>query len=210
MKQIRPDSLNSHTLTRATRRLARLDPDLRRLVRQHGPPPLWARPPGFATLVQIILEQQVSLASARAVFRRLQDLGEVSPATVLEQGEKGLRGCGFTRQKSGYCVDLAGRIRSGELQLDTLPGLPTDEVRRQLKQVRGIGDWSADIYLLMALLRPDVWPSGDLALAEGIRRLRGLETRPDPARQQQIARRWKPWRAVAARIVWFDYLDGKG
>lgn len=142
-------NLDTATLARGVRALARRDPDLARLARQHGPPPLWARPPGFATLVYIILEQQVSLASARAAFERLRQAGRgtVTPRLVLRLDDARLKAVGFSRQKAGYARALAQAVLARELDLPALAGLDDDTARAQLLRHKGIGPWTADIYL---------------------------------------------------------------
>lgn len=200
--------LTQESLAIAVRELADRDPDLGAVVERFGPPPLWDRPEGFATLTHIILEQQVSLASAKAAFDRLQAAaGEVTPGQFLELDDAGLLVIGFSRQKARYVRDLARAILSGALDLTGLAGLPDDDVLRTLVAVNGIGPWSASIYLLMALRRPDVWPAADLALAEAVGRVKGLARRPDPARMEVLAEEWRPWRSVAARLFWHDYLS---
>ena len=195
-------------LHRATRALARRDPDLARVVRAHGPPPLWQRRPGFATLVHLSLEQQVSLASARAAFARARMLARpFTPANVLVLDERELRVAGFSRQKTAYCRNLARAILDKDLQLGRLPSLEDDEVRRQLTAVKGIGNWTADIYLLMVLGRPDVWPLGDIALAQAAREIKRLLGRPSGNELLAIGESWRPWRAVAARVLWHHYLS---
>jgi DNA-3-methyladenine glycosylase II len=176
------------------------------LVR-HGPPPLWARPAGFATLSRIILEQQVSLASAAAVYRRLEaGLGRLTSGSVAAAGERRIRVLGVTRQKASYLVRLARAVDSGRLDLAALACLPDDEARAALLRLKGIGPWSADIYLLMALRRPDVWPAGDLALATAARAIKRLRRRPSPERLTRLAEPWRPYRSVAARMLWQHYL----
>jgi len=195
-------------LHKATRTLARRDPDLARVVRAHGPPPLWQRRPGFATLVHIILEQQVSLASARAAFDRARLLARpFTPANFLELDDRDLRVAGFSRQKTEYCRNLARAILDKELQLGRLATLDDDEVRRRLTSIKGIGNWTADIYLLMVLGRPDVWPLGDIALAQAAREIKRLELRPSGNELHAIGESWRPWRAVAARVLWHHYLS---
>ena len=189
--------------------LGRRDADLRMIVRQFGTPPMWRRAPGFATLVQIVLEQQVSLASGRAIYKRLrQRLGRVSPTAVLELGEHRLRKVGITRQKSAYLLHLATALIDGAVSLKKLTGMNDMEVRETLIRIKGIGPWTADVYLLMALGRLDVWPAGDLALAVATQNVKSLKRRPDPKELEQIAESWRPWRAVAARILWLYYLRG--
>jgi DNA-3-methyladenine glycosylase II len=189
--------------------LARRDRRLRTLVDLHGPPPLWARPAGFATLLRIILEQQVSLASAKALYTRLANTaGEVAPPAILALGVPGLQSLGFTRQKAGYCHALAERVADGRLPLHRLGRVSDEEALGRLREVPGIGPWSAGIYLLMALRRPDIWPPGDLALHKAMSRFEGGAT-PSTARAVEIAANWRPLRAVAARILWHSYLSAR-
>lgn len=203
-----PSRLDGEALAAAVRTLTRRDPDLRRLVRRDGLPPLWARPAGFATLLRIILEQQVSLASARATFSRLEAaVGAVSPAAVMALGYGGLRRLGFTRQKAGYAFALAQQLVGGELRLSRLGRAGDDAARDALMQVRGVGRWTADIYLLMALRRPDVWPAGDLALHRALMRAKRLPSLPSAEEASRLATVWAPWRSVAARILWHAYLS---
>jgi DNA-3-methyladenine glycosylase II len=202
--------LDEATLALAATTLAADDPDLAGILDRHGPPPLWAREPGFGTLVAIILEQQVSLRSGAAALERLASAaGGLDPWRVAALGEAQARAAGLTRQKARYVVGLAERIESGELDPELLGSLSDDHVRARLVSVPGIGRWTADIYLLMALGRPDVWPEGDLALATAMRRAKGLEVIPDLALQRLIAEPWRPWRAVAARLLWHAYLAGE-
>ena len=200
--------LDESALARAVKTLARLDPDLARVAREHGVPPLWARAPGFATLTHIILEQQVSLASARACFKKLEALlqGEVTPARFLALDDDALRAAGFSRQKALYCRELARAIEGGTLDIDALRGLDDDAVRVELTRIKGIGRWTADIYLLMVLLRPDVLPRGDLALYIAAHQVKGLAARPTPDEFAALAEGWQPWRAVGARLLWHHYL----
>jgi DNA-3-methyladenine glycosylase II len=207
---VTPTPLDEGALRDATRLLAARDPALGAIVARLGPPPLWARPPGFATLVAIILEQQVSLASGAAALERLRAAaGSVEPAAVVELGEGGARAAGLTRQKARYVVGLAAAAIDGRFDADGIARAADDDARAVLVGLLGIGRWTADIYLLMALGRPDVWPDGDLALAGAMRRARGLEFVPDRATQRAIAEAWRPWRAVGARILWHAYLAGE-
>ena len=203
--------LDRAQLATGVRILARRDPALRAVVQRHGCPPLWARPATFATLLRIVLEQQVSLASARATFGRLQEaVLAVTPATVQALGPRGLMRLGFTRQKAGYACALADRLLCRGLRLAALHRWSDAAVREELMRVPGIGHWTADIYLLMALRRPDVWPVGDLALHRSLERVYGLPRLPSAEEASAIARRWIPWRAVAARILWHAYLSERG
>ncbi|HIE92479.1 MAG TPA: DNA-3-methyladenine glycosylase 2 family protein [Acidobacteria bacterium] len=185
-----------------------VDPDLARIAERFGPPPLWGRAPGYATLVQIILEQQVSLASAKATFVRMRNaFGEVTAEGIASLSAADIQTAGVTRQKASYCLGLAQLIQSGGLDLRALGRAEDREVRRRLIEIRGIGAWTADIYLLMALGRPDIWPDGDLALATAAQQVKRLRRRPDDARLRALAARWAPWRAVAARLLWHYYLS---
>ena len=209
-RSVVPTPLTPAALERASRLLAKSNPRFRHVLDQHGVPPLWAREPGFATLIHIILEQQVSLASARAAFNKLQHaLGEVTPATFLTLDDAQLKAIGFSRQKTRYGRDLANAIITGALHLEALHTLPDDAVRMQLTAVKGIGQWTTDIYLLMALCRPDVFPKGDLALLIAAHRLFELPARPTPLELDAMAEAWQPHRATAARILWHFYLSAR-
>jgi DNA-3-methyladenine glycosylase II len=205
-----PRPLTERTLLQAARALATNDPALAGSVARFGPPPLWAREPSFATLVHLILEQQVSLASALAAFDRLRTAtGDVTPAAFLTLDDPALREIGFSRQKAGYARDLAIALTDG-FDLAALERLADEEVRRSLIDLRGIGPWTADVYLTMCLLRPDVWPHGDQALATGAMELLGLPTRLTFDELEALSERWRPYRSVAARIVWHHYLGVRG
>ncbi len=204
-----PAPLDNATLRRAVAALGRGDKDLARIAERVGVPPLWRRPAGFATLVHIVLEQQVSLASARAAFERLlAEVEELDAAGFLGLTEATLRRCGFSRQKSRYCRGIAAAVEDGTLDLDQLGRLPDQAVRKRLVAITGIGPWTANIYLLMALGRPDVWPVGDLALAVAVQQVKRLETRPGAEELEAIGEAWRPWRSVAARLLWQSYLTG--
>lgn len=202
------ERLTSQTLIIASKQLARQHKDLAEIVEQHGTPPLWARRPGFTTLLQIILEQQVSLVSARAAFLRLQRaIVPLTPESFLAMGETRLKNLGLTRQKTAYCLYLAEAIVSRRLRVSALGRLEDAEVRSQLTGLKGFGPWSADVYLLMALRRPDVWPASDVALATAVADLRRLPSRPTTEELAAIAEAWRPLRSVAARMLWHYYLS---
>jgi len=190
--------------------LSERDPDLAAVVRRFGPPPLWAREPGFATLLQIILEQQVSLASARAAYDRLDGvIPSVTPENFLTLDDATLRTVGFSRQKAGYGRILASALIDGSFNLDEVALLPDEPARDTLIGLKGVGPWTADTYLLMALGRPDVWPAGDVALQAAVWELKRLPARPSHDEMVELAEAWRPWRAVAARILWHHYLGGE-
>lgn len=195
----------------ASKELAGRDEHIEAILRSHGLPPFWHRPPTFATLVLFIIEQQVSLASAKAVFDRMAaTIGEVRADTVAGADPEILRSAGLTRQKLRYITELAEVVVQGELDLNGLAADPDDEVRRQLVSLVGIGPWTADVYLLSALRRPDVWPVGDRALQVGVGERLGLGETPASEALVAIGERWRPYRSVAARLIWHDYLQKRG
>lgn len=204
------EPLDDKRLALACKKLARADADLKFIFETYGAPPLWRRDATFATLVHIILEQQVSLASALSAFNKLKEkIGDITPENVLRLSDAELKAAYFSRQKTAYVRDLAGAILDGGLTLKSLETLPDDDVKNELKRIKGIGDWTVGIYLLMALLRPDVMPRGDLALHVAWRRLKNLERNPTADEFLLAAERWKPLRAVAARLLWHFYLSAK-
>jgi len=208
---IAPRSLTRALLQQGARALVARDADLARIHRRLGDPPIWGRRPGFPALVKIILEQQVSLRSAAAMYRRIDThVGGLNPQALERIGVAELRRLGVTRQKAAYCHGLAQRVIDGTLDLAAIARAADDEGRRMLLDVPGLGPWSVDIYYLMALRRPDVWPRGDLALAIALREVKGLLALPTFEQQLQLSQPWAPWRSVAARILWADYLSKRG
>jgi DNA-3-methyladenine glycosylase II len=200
--------LDEATYATGLRTLAAQDADLATILTKLGPPPLWAREPGFPTLLYIILEQQVSLASARAAYERLLTVATpLTPEHFLALDDLTLRTIGFSRQKTVYGRHLAQAIVQGELDLTGLTHLPDDAVRAALLAHKGIGPWTAEIYLLMALLRPDSWPAGDLALQVALQQIKRLPHRPTALEATALAEAWRPWRAIAARLLWQHYLN---
>jgi DNA-3-methyladenine glycosylase II len=166
---------------------------------------MWGRRPGFETLLRIVLEQQVSLVSARAMFMRLRsNIEPFNAASFINKGEPFLRSLGVTRQKSHYCVQVAHAFTNGELNQLNLRS--DEDAHATLLRIKGVGPWTANIYLLMALKRPDVWPDGDIALATAVGKLRKLEMRPSFRELARFAERWRPYRSVAARMLWQYYL----
>ena len=200
--------LNHKTLKIACRELAAADPCLMLVHEKYGSSPLWDRPTGFATLLHIILEQQVSLASAKACFDKLAaHLGEVTPGGLLSINDDDLKSVGFSRQKTAYARHLSEAILENRINLDGLRKLPDAEVKAELVKLKGVGEWTSDIYLLMAMLRPDVMPKGDIALHEAYRKLTNAEKRPGSDEFVAMAEKWKPFRSVAARLLWHYYLS---
>ena len=187
------------------------DPELAKLVAEHGVPVLWTRPPGFQSLVLFILEQQVSLASAAAAYTKvLKRIGVMEPVALLATTPEQLRIDGVSRQKDRYLRALATAVQSGELELDRLTDLPDDEVRRELMALPGIGLWTADVYLLACLNRPDLWPVGDRALQVAVAEALGLDVVPVRDELEAIGERWRPYRSTAARLLWHGYLERRG
>ncbi len=191
--------------------LADRDEHLAGVVNKYGQPPLWVREPGFPTLVYIILEQQVSLASAKAAFDRLNAaVRPLTPTRFLKLTDAELLRIGFSRQKTLYTRLLAESLTRRHFDLRYLHDLHDDAARKMLTAFKGIGDWTADIYLLSALRRPDIWPIGDLALATAVQEVKRLRRRPSPEKLEKLSHPWKPWRAVAARLFWHAYLSKRG
>lgn len=191
--------------------LVAADDHLARVVAEHGVPPFWSREPGFRALVLLILEQQVSLASAAAAYRRLRDrVRTVTPETVLACSPEELRADGVSRQKDRYLRALADAVASGALDLEGLAAHDDDTVRAALVALPGIGRWTADVYLLACLGRPDLWPVGDRALQVAVAEALDLPDVPDPVALEGLGERWRPHRSSAARVLWHGYLGRRG
>jgi len=204
-------TLTQATFTQAIVELTARDQHLSAVVSKWGPPPFWVHEPGFAGLVLAILSQQVSLESAQAAFDKLERVTDpVEPKSFLALDDVQLRQAGFSRQKASYVRGLAHLVLDGELDLDGFASLDDDRVRESLIAMRGVGPWTADTYLLFALRRPDSWPTGDLALAKAIQELNGLAELPSWEEVDRTAESWRPWRSVAARILWHHYLSERG
>ena len=203
-----PASLTEETFGQGLHFLSGHDPDLAQILAKLGPPPMWAREPGFPTLILMILEQQVSLASARAAYDRLREAASaLTPVRFLELDDATLKAIGFSRQKTAYGRSLANALVDKHLDLVKLAMMPDTKVRAELIKIKGIGPWTADIYLLMALRRPDIMPSADLALLTAVQKVKRLASRPTPDELNTLSKNWKPWRSVAARLLWHYYLN---
>ena len=200
--------LNEKSLIKAVEYLEKRDRLLKLVVSKFGPPPLWEREEGFETLLYIILEQQVSLASAKAAYEKLlKKIRSITPANFLKLSDAELKLIGFSRQKTSYGRNLADAIITERLNLTALSDLDDVQAKEQLMNVKGIGPWTADIYLLTALGRPDIWPNGDIALASAVQKLKRIAFRPSFEELNRMSLKRKPWRAVAARILWHYYLS---
>ncbi len=207
--QIMIKSLNQRLLKKACIGLSRDHPQLAHVYNTYGTPPLWDREPGFATLLQIILEQQVSLASAKACFDKLAaSISDITPENLLTLNNAEMKTVGFSRQKTGYARPLSEAILEKRIDLDGLHNMPNAEDKGELTKLKGVGEWTSDIYLLMVLLRPDVMPRGDIALHTAWHKLSG-EPRPTSDDFIAIAEKWRPFRSVAARLLWHFYLSEK-
>ncbi len=191
--------------------LARKDHDLKGIIREYGYPPMWTRPATFQTLILTILEQQVSLASAYAAFKKLREkIGYVTPAKILALTDEEMRAVYFTRQKMGYARELARAIQSRKLVLKQLEPLSDEEVRAQLIQLKGIGHWTIDVYLMHALQRTDLFPLGDIALVNSLKLIKKLPSDISKEEMLKIAEPWRPNRTIAAMMLWHAYIKRKG
>lgn len=205
-----PLRLTQETFIDAVNTLADRDVDLAAVLARNGLPPFWTRPATFATLILIILEQQVSLASARAAFNRLETATtSVTPESMLALDDEAMRAIGFSRQKMAYARGVAEAILEGRLDFIALENKPDAEAQTQLCQFKGIGPWTAQVYLLTAMRRADIWPVGDLALIVAMQEVKGLNHRPSAEEMHELATPWQPWRAAAARILWHHYLSNR-
>ena len=197
-----PDGLED-----GARVLARLDPDFARILETYGLPRFPRRPASFGTLLHIILEQQLSLDIAAKLWKRLKErCRPLTPRRFLELDEDTLKNCGFTRQKIGYARGLASAILERRFSPQRLARLGDEEALAAIIELRGFGHWSAEVFLLFALGRSDIWPAGDLALQVAVQWLKALPERPDGKALRLMAETWRPWRSVAACLLWQFYL----
>jgi len=192
-------------------RILSAEPVFAEILERAGPPRFRRRRNGFGTLLHIILEQQVSIDSAAAMHRRLVGLcNPLTPKAYLALDDATLRSCGFSRQKMGYARHLAEMVDSGEFDFALLGAVEDEAALTQLLSIRGIGRWSAEVYLLFALGRPNIWPAGDLGLQLAIGKQLGLVARPDEVEMRRLGEAWQPWRSVAACLFWQSYLHARG
>jgi len=188
--------------------LAKQDADLKRILAEHGHPKMWVRPNSFQTLILTILEQQVSLAAAYAAFNRLKNrIGTVTPEKIAALSDTELKNCYFTRQKIVYARELTEAVRSKRIRLRALHHQPDETVREQLIELKGIGHWTIDVYLMHALRRTDLFPLGDIALVNSLKRNKGLPDTVSKEKMLSVAEAWRPNRTIAAMILWHDYMN---
>ncbi|MCC6718151.1 MAG: DNA-3-methyladenine glycosylase 2 family protein [Acetobacteraceae bacterium] len=193
-------------------RLVEADPDLAGIEAAAGPLPWRRRPPGFEGLLQAIVGQQISNQAAAAIWARLRAVpGALAPTGLLALGDDALRGAGLSRPKVAHARSLAAAFADGRLEAAALAGMADAAAIAAISAVRGMGSWSAEVYLLFALERQDVFPAGDLALAAAAAALKGLPARPGPAELRALALGWQPWRGLAARLLWhhWRHLTGR-
>jgi len=187
--------------------LAKKDKHLKNIIDQYGYPPMWQRKPNFETLIHIILEQQVSLASAKAALNKLKEkIGSITPKKLIALTDVELRACYFSRQKIIYARHLAESIVNGELSIRKIVSASNDEIRSELTKIKGIGNWTVDIFLLMGLQRSDIFPIGDLAVINSLKKRKALP--PDISKEEilLLTERWKPHQSIAAMILWHAYI----
>jgi DNA-3-methyladenine glycosylase II len=202
--------MDAETFRSAVDRLASSDVHLGRIVDDYGLPQRVVRPASFQTLILLILEQQVSLDSARAAYDRLDGLiPGVEPAELADLSDQQLRDVGFSRQKTRYAREVADRVLDGRLDPGGLGTSSDDEVRSRLTDIPGIGAWTADVFLMSSMGRPDIWPIGDRALQVATAEALELEAVPDPVTLDEIGERWRPLRTAAAQILWHGYLSSR-
>jgi len=202
---------DKHNFELLCNQLTRIDKDLKKIIRDHGHPPMWVRPASFQSLILFILEQQVSLASAYAAFKKLkQRIGFVTPAKILSLSDVELRSCYFSRQKIIYARELANAVQGKQLDLKKLNDKHEDEVRQELKKIKGIGDWTVDVYLMHSMQRTDLFPLGDIALVNSLKEVKQLHPKISKEEMLLIAEPWRPYRTIASMILWHAYIQKRG
>lgn len=190
--------------------LAATDADFANVVKVYGYPPFWSRPNTYESLVHIILEQQVSLASALSALNKLRErVREITPARILLLTDAEMRECYCSRQKTAYIRYLTEAIISGQINLEAFENMEDEDIRRQLTALKGIGNWTVDVYVMFALHHTDVLPIGDLAIVNAIKSLKGLPKETTKEELIIIAEQWKPYRTVASMLLWHYYLASR-
>lgn len=191
--------------------LAASDPQLKNILEVYDYPPLFSRTPTFSTLIHIILEQQVSLASAKTAFLKLQEkIGHIEPEKLLQLNDVEMKACYFSKQKMLYARELAKAVLNEELKIEELILLNDEEVRRRLKQIKGIGDWTVDVFMMMALHRSNCFPHSDIALIKSMKEAKALQDDITKDEVILIAESWKPFRTIAAFMLWHAYIKKRG
>lgn len=207
MKPVAISIFDETNFKQLCKKLAKKDEHLKLIIDTHGHPPIWKRKASFETLVHIILEQQVSLASAKAALNKLKEkIGAVTPAKILSLTDAELRACYFSRQKIVYVRHLATAIRNKQLNLKQLSVSLDEIVRTELKKIKGIGDWTVDVYLMMVLQRTDLFPLGDIALVNSLKEVKNIPRHTAKEELLKIAEPWRPYRTIAAYLLWHSYL----
>lgn len=207
MDDLKPILYSESTYKALCDKLADMDEGVAGILDEHGYPEFWHREPGFPCLVRIILEQQVSVASAYATYVKLEKkLGRVTPEGVLSLGDEELKTCGFSRQKTAYARALAEAVHSGNLDIEALSDMSDEAVRTSLIAIKGIGEWTVNVYLLLSLHRLDVFPSGDLALVKSMRMHGFLGDEHGKDDVLSVAGRFSPYRSILALLLWHGYL----
>ena len=205
------ETFDSTNFKKICNKLCRIDKDLHAVIEQYGHPPMWTRPASFQTLILTILEQQVSLASAYAAFRKLREkIGYVTPTKILSLTDEELRSCYFSRQKIVYARELAKAIQSKQLRLNKFSNAHEDVIRLELKRIKGIGDWTVDVYLMHALQRTDLFPLGDIALVNSLKEIKKLNAHTTKENMLKISEPWRPYRTIASMILWHAYIQKRG
>ncbi len=201
-------TFDAESLKAICKQLAKKDSDIKHIISSYGFPPFWSRKPSFETLVHIILEQQVSLASAKAALDQLKlKIKKVNPYNLLSLTDEEMKFCYFSRQKTVYARNLAEAVISKRIQISKLKSLNDEEVRNKLTELKGIGNWTADVFMMMALNRTDCFPTGDIALINSIKKVKNLPTETTKEQILEIAEAWKPYRTIAAYLLWHNYLQ---
>ncbi len=191
------------TFAEGAQELGRRDKDFARLVKDIGLPGLRSRQTGYSTLVKIICGQQVSTSAARAIGGRLDAIEKpMQPETVLKLGPEKLRAVGLSGQKVKYVIGIAEAVVNGEFSFRRVARMDDEDAIEEMIKLKGIGRWSAEVYLLFALRRPDLWPVDDLGVVKGLMHLKGMKERPPREELVEMAEAWRPWRSVAARLLW--------
>jgi len=205
------DKFDELNFTLLCNKLAKKDRELRSIIKQYGHPPMWTRPATFQTLILFILEQQVSLASAYAAFKKLKErIGYVTPSKILSLTDEELRSCYFSRQKIVYARELAKAVQSKQLRLNKFSNAHEDVIRLELKKIKGIGDWTVDVYLMHSLQRSDLFPLGDIALVNSLKETKQLHPKVTREDMLAIAEPWRPYRTIASMILWHSYIQKRG